>query len=102
MLRRKLPGGTDCATESRAASKITRAAVKLEAKIQSRSKDADVSAASFAAACATAATVEQLVACTREAHSNAVIAMLPDVGDLNLVGQNDAQKCRKTARVRWN
>jgi hypothetical protein len=101
MLRRKLPGGTDCATESRAASKITRAAVKLEAKIQSRCTDADVAAASFAAACATAATVEQLVACTREANTNAVIAMLPDVGDLNLVGQTDAQKCRKTAATEF-
>ena len=99
MLRQKLPGGSDCATEWRAASKITRAAVKLEAKIQIRCKDADVSAASSAAACATAATIEQLVACAREATTNAVITMLPDVGNLNLVGQNDAQKCRKTARV---
>ena len=101
VLRRKLPGGTDCTTEERTASKINRAAAKLAAKIRSRCTDADVNNGSFVAACASTTTVDQLVACTREANTNAVFTMLPDVGDLNLVGQTDAQKCRKTAAAEF-
>ena len=101
VVRRKLPGETDCTTEERTASKINRAAAKLAAKIRGRCTDADVTNGSFVAACANTTTVDQLVACTREANNNAVITMLPDVGDLNLVGQTDAQKCRKTAATQF-
>ena len=78
-----------------------KAAAKLAAKIRSRCTDADVTNGSFVAACANTTTVDQLVACTREANNNAVITMLPDVGDLNLVGQTDAQRCRKTAAAEF-
>ena len=101
VVRRRLPGATNCATESRAAFKINRAAAKLEAKIQGQCTDAQVAAGLFTSACESASTVDQLVECTREAHIDAVIAMLPEIGDLNLVEQTDAQKCRKTAATQF-
>ena len=42
VVRRKLPGATNCATESKAASKIDRAAAKLDTKIRAQCTDAHV------------------------------------------------------------
>jgi hypothetical protein len=92
--RGKLPAGTDCALEPRAALKTARAAAKLEEKIRGACLDAHV-AGSYAADCVAASTVDALVTCTRDSHAAAAVAMLPDLGGVSLVGQTAALKCRK-------
>ena len=97
VLKGKLAAGTDCATEPKAALRITKAGAKLEQKIGAQCSDATVSAGTYAGACSAAATVAELVTCLRESHLAAVVEMLPALGGTDLSGDVQAQKCRKTA-----
>ena len=97
VLKGKLAAGTDCATEPKAALRITKAGAKLEQKIGAQCSDATVSAGTYAGACSAADTVAELVTCLRESHLAAVVEMLPALGGTDLSGDVQAQKCRKTA-----
>lgn len=96
-----LASGTDCTVEPSTALRITKAGAKLEQKIRSKCLDAHVAGGSYAADCAAASTVDDLVTCIRDSHTQAAVLLLPDLGGVNLVGQASAQKCRKTAATQF-
>lgn len=94
-----LPSGTDCSTEPKAALKVTKAEAKLDQKIRDLCTDGQVVAAGFAGDCAAATMVDDLVTCVRDSHAAAADSILADLQGPTLVGNKDAQKCRKTAET---
>jgi hypothetical protein len=92
-----LSGGTDCATETKTALKISKSEARLDQRIRGECTDLEVAGGSYADACSSAATVDDLVSCIRGSHAAVIVSLLPDLGGVNLVGETAAQKCRKIA-----